>query len=51
MKRRHKMFWLIIKIVAAVIYIPSTILFVVWTVKAFRGTLGTDVPENLKDLF
>lgn len=45
------MFWLIVKIVAGVIFIPSLILMVIWTVKAFRGTLGTDVPENLKDLF
>jgi hypothetical protein len=45
------MFWLIIKIIAAIIYIPSFILFVVWTIKAFRGTLEEDVPDDLKDLF
>jgi len=45
------MFWLIVKIVAAIIFIPSIGLMVYWTVQAFRDKLGTDVPESLKDLF
>jgi hypothetical protein len=42
---------IIVWIILGVIFVPSLIYIVVCTVKAFCGTLGTDVPESLKDLF
>jgi hypothetical protein len=43
--------WLIIGIPVAIVGVVSIGMVVIWTVKAFRGTLGTDVPDDLKDLF